>query len=483
MKKGSFLLAFISTLFLWNCEITSVKAESANNVQPVKVSQADSHYFESVDGSAWIPVMINYLPPNFKNSEGRNNTEFTLIEDYFKQFSDNGGNAMRIWISTPFLEIEDNTEGQYNSLKFQRIDRLLELAKKYNIRILFTLHHIRQITSNNTNWDNNRSLATAFSSIEEYMNTPKGRDSYLRRAKAIADRYKDNQQIFGWELWNEVNAASCTNWGDFTTVVLDQIQLLFPNQLVTQSLGSLDSYSANDAYRQLFTYKSNAFVSVHRYAMDSDPALQYYSSIKGAIDTLVSGGINFARQYINDRPILMEEIGAVTANYGAPSKYYANDKQGVLIHDMIFAPFFCGAAGSGAMWHWDHYIYPNKLWYHFKRFNNAIQGIDPVKEQMKPFTATIDGVRCFGLKGNDKTIVWCRDAANNWRTELEDGIPALPKTNWSFETNQMISGNFSSVRFYDPWTDVWSDGVITNGTLSAPSFTRSIVIVLMKKHF
>ena len=475
-----YLLAFVSTLFLWNCEVISVKAESANNLQPVKVSEKYSHYFESADGSTWIPVQINYLPPNFGNSEGRNAPEFTVIEDYFKKFSENGGNAMRIWISTPFLEIEDKTEGQYDPVKFERIDRLLELAKQYNIRIKFTLHHVRKILPNIKNWDNSQSLATAFNNIEEYINTPQGRDSYLRRAKALAERYKDNQQIFGWELWNEINAVSWDDWEDFTKYMLEQVKPLFPNHLITQTLGSLDSYRAEDAYRKLFTYTDNAFVSLHRY-QDPGDKWQQYSFVKGTIDTLESSAVNFAQKYVNDRPIVLNETGAVEASHTAPSKYYAIDRQGVLIHDMIFAPFFCGAAGSGSMWHWDSYVYKNNLWYHFKRFNNAIAGIDPVKEQMKPFTAEIDGVRCFGLKGNTKTIVWCRDTANNWETELNQGITPLSKTHWSFQTKQMVSDAFSSVRFYDPWADSWSEGSINNGQISAPSFMRSMVIVLMKK--
>jgi len=478
MKSKIYLLAFAMLLPLWSCEKNAIQNNDVNNgMKPVIISQTCPNYFENADGTTWIPVMINYLPPDYGNGLGANSPEFAVIEDYFKKFSENGGNSMRIWISTSFLEIEDKEEGKYDSLKFERIDKLLDLAKEYNIRIKFSLQHIRTIAPNNTNWDNSESLATSFSNIEEYINTPRGRDSYLRRAQALADRYKDNQQIIGWEIWNEFDATAWTDWEDFTQLMLVHVKLLFPNQLVTQSLGSLDSYTADDHYRELFTYKNNDFVSLHRY-LDQGNDLQQYSSVKGAIDTLVSTALNFAQQYVNDRPIVVDEIGAVEPDHANPSIYYQIDKQGVLIHDMIFAPFFCGAAGPGAMWHWDSYIYPNNLWYHFQRFNNAIAGIDPAKEQMKPFTSEIDGVRCFGLKGNTKTIVWCRDTANNWETELAEGITPTPKAGWSFQTGQMTSGTFSSVRFYDPWTDTWSDGSITNGVISVPAFTRSIVIVL-----
>jgi hypothetical protein len=63
---------------------------------------------------------------------------------------------------------------------------------------------------------------------------------------------------------------------------------------------------------------------------------------------------------------------------------YAVDKDGSLLHDLLFAPFFAGAAGPGQAWHWDHYIDKNDLWYHFARFNEAIKDIDPVQEKFIP---------------------------------------------------------------------------------------------------
>ena len=84
---------------------------------------------------------------------------------------------------------------------------------------------------------------------------------------------------------------------------------------------------------------------------------------------------------------------------------YPKDTEGILLHDFIFAPFFCGSAGSGNTWHWDHYIEPNQLWYHFGRFKNAIEGIDPMAEAMQPFSFSSMNVNCYGLQGKTKTIL------------------------------------------------------------------------------
>src|SRR4030095_15384908 len=101
---------------------------------------------------------------------------------------------MRIWISSPFLEIEDEKAGQYSQVKFNRIDKLLQFAKQYNIRIKFTLQHIRTISSGSVKntWANSTILHVdkggPFKNIIEYINTEEGKRYYMKRVQALADR-------------------------------------------------------------------------------------------------------------------------------------------------------------------------------------------------------------------------------------------------------------------------------------------------------
>jgi len=446
----------------------------------VRISKEYSHYYELENGKTWIPIMTNYLTPN-DDFNGTDDNEFNIVEDYFRKFSDNGGNAMRIWISASFLEIEDKLEGEYNPVKFARIDRLLALAGKYGIRVKFTLQHIRFISSTSTpstGWATSKALASAFTDMEEYITTARGRQSYLNRVKAFSDRYKNNKQIYGWELWNEMNAAGWKNdsWYDFTTEVLPKVKALFPNQMVTQTLGSLDSKEAEKSYKMLFAIESNEYISIHRYLDQGNKA---YETVKGTVDTLVSSAMNFTLKNVKDKPIVINEIGAVEGNHAGPFKLYKKDRDGVLIHDMIFAPFFCGAAGSGGMWHWDHYIYPQNLWYHFKRFSKAVENCDPVKEHFQHFFFETNGVRCYGLKGISKTIMWCRDGENNWKTELEKNITARSRS-FSFNLNELANDKYSTVVFYDPWKDARVEKTVKKGKINVPYFKRSIVIILEK---
>jgi len=141
MNKHTFFCLLAVTFFLFaeiSCTRKKARPEFSDKTSGsesfIRVSAKNPRYFETTDGHTWIPIMINFIMPNGEEGE-----VFKKVEMYFKHFSKNGGNAVRIWISSPFLEIEDQQVGKYNQVKFNRIDSVLSLAKKYDIRIKFTL--------------------------------------------------------------------------------------------------------------------------------------------------------------------------------------------------------------------------------------------------------------------------------------------------------------------------------------------------------
>ena len=275
------------------------------------------------------------------------------------------------------------------------------------------------------------------------------------------------------------SAVPEAEWLPFTKEMLGKVKKLCPNQLVTQTLGSMHASYMDDYYKKLAVIPDNEFLSIHRYLDEGDKWHQY-PIVKGAVSALatdaVAMGLTFTKN--DPKPVIINEIGAVNPNHAGPSSLYPKDTEGVLLHDFIFAPFFGGSAGSGNTWHWDHYIEPNQLWYHFGRFKNAIEGIDPVKEAMQPFYFKRNTVACYGLKGKTKTILWCRDLTNNWKTELREGRPAQMKRDFEIPLN-LINIKYTHYSVYDPWTDKWERHMpMYDGKALIPAFKRSIVVVL-----
>ena len=167
------------------------------------------------------------------------------------------------------------------------------------------------------------------------------------------------------------------------------------------------------------------------------------------------------------KPAVVAEIGAVQANHAGPFPYYPFDKEGTLLHDAVFAAFFAGSAGCGQFWHWDHqYIDGNNLWWHFKRFAKAIEGIDPVAEEMKPFYTESRRLRMYGLRGKKTSIVWCRDKASDWRSELVEGNRA------QVLTEMIVPFRTCELDCYLPW----EDRRVTVKAPKLPPFRRAIVV-------
>ena len=67
------------------------------------------------------------------------------MEDWFQKLSAGGGNFVRIWLSTPFFDVEHARSGEFDPERAKRIDALLALARKYGIRLKLCTEHFRHL--------------------------------------------------------------------------------------------------------------------------------------------------------------------------------------------------------------------------------------------------------------------------------------------------------------------------------------------------
>ena len=181
--------------------------------------------------------------------------------------------------------------------------------------------------------------------------------------------------------------------------------------------------------------------------------------------------------YKPNRPVILAESGAVEPSHSGPSKLYAKDKAGIILHDVLFAPFFAGAAGPGHCWHWNQYVDRNNLWWQFARFAAVVKDLDPPAENFQPSMLEHPRLRVYQLQGCHTLLLWCRDSQNTWQTELAQGQKPETLTGQKLDLSAALqNAAIASVKIYDPWQDRWSDGALKDGTLALPAFSRSIVV-------
>jgi len=452
---------------------TTAQAEDALQAF-VHVSQRDPRYFELSSGEPYIPIGLNLIHPS---GVGTPEQQMAQMEEWMRKLSENGGNYIRVWLSASFWDIEHERSGVYDEAKAKRIDTLLALAGKYDIRIKMTIEHFRYFESDRGRWAakplHHVSKGGPAENIADFFDGEKSRAQFKRKLAWYANRYGDQSVVYGWELWNEINAVRGGDYMAWTEVMLAELHRVFPRNLAMQSLGSFDRARARALYHRLSTMDGNDVAQVHRY-LDLGASLAVCG---GPVDVLAADAVEELRALDPGRPIILAESGAVEPNHTGPFKLYTKDKAGIILHDVLFSPFFAGAAGAGQIWHWHRYVDKNDLWWQFGRFAETVKHLDPPAEGFEPLKLKHPRLRVYVLKGRRTILAWCRDSKNTWRTELAEGkVP---------ETIRGISVDFGEVlgslesahaRTYDPWKNRWSEVNIKDTAIALPAFMRSIVI-------
>ena len=194
------------------------------------------------------------------------------------------------------------------------------------------------------------------------------------------------------------------------------------------------------------------------------------------VDSMASDAIAVLRGYGLRKPMLLAESGAVKPVHTGPHPIYKVDTMGSVLHDVLFAPFFSGAAGPGHLWHWDHHIDKQHTWFQMGRFARAVEGVDPLREGFEPVRRDTAGLRVYVLRGEHTLLAWCRDTVSTWRHELSERIPAQRLSGLQVDFTPLLGGRrVKKVRIYAPWRDEWVRAS-RRADVSLPDFTRSVVV-------
>ena len=437
----------------------------------VRVSPRDSRYFELDNGKPYIPIGLNLIAP----PKG----DMAVMDEWFGKLEAQGGNYVRIWLGNAFFDVENAKSGEYDEEKAKHIDQLFASARKHGIRVKLCVDFFRHLGEGSQTWAakpihlaKNGGLAT---NMVEWVNSPACRQRYKGKYDFYAKRYGSDPIIFGWELWNEMNAVVGGDVRDWTAEMLPELHKRFPRNLCMQSLGSFDSAGARAIYTDICRLPDNDVAQVHRY-LDLGAKLEI---CHGPVDLFAADAVRELQAYSVKKPILLAESGAVEPSHSGPFKLYEKDRDGLILHDVLFAPFFAGAAGPGHIWHWDVYVAKNNLWPHFGRFAQAVADIDPPAEAFQPQVIEHPRCRILVLRGKHTVLAWCRDKQVTWQTALAEG--RAPETLRGIALTLPTpadGGSAQTASSYDPWTGQRTALKAEQGKVTLPDFSRSIVVRL-----
>jgi endo-1,4-beta-mannosidase len=232
------------------------------------------------------------------------------------KLADNGGNFIRIWLNHSLFETETEF-GKVNDAAFQNIDRVLQAAEKNNIKVKMCIESFRRIEPEKSFFSKTQyhtSQGGPFNNMPEYIHSEEGRQAFLNRLEHFRQRYGSHPVVFGWELWNEMNAIDSDGLWEWNEYMLPKVHAMFPENLVMQSLGSFDHENARSDYRYINRMATNDVAQIHRY-LDLGASLDI---CKAPMDVLSVDAIDELRSYHTEKPMLLAEVGGVKPKHTGP---------------------------------------------------------------------------------------------------------------------------------------------------------------------
>lgn len=428
----------------------------------VRVSARDRRYFELSDGRPYLPIGLNFVsaPPAEQH------------QAWLDTMAAHRLNFCRVWAGQPPFDPEHERSGEFDPASGATMRRFCDLAGERGIKVKLCLDFFRDCPPAKTIWSDkvlhNRANGGPFADFDELIDSAAGRAQWVRKYTWWREQLGDHPAVWGWELWNEMNAVQGGRWQDWTRAMLPELQRLFPEHLCVQSLGSFDVEAFGEQYRELVALADNDVAQVHRY-LDLGAS---WDVCHGPVDVLAAEAVRSLLAMQPGKPVILAESGAVEPCHSGPFKLYAADTDGTLLHDVVWAPFMAGAAGPGHTWHWDHYVRTNNLWWQYQRFAEAVDGLDPAAEGFEPVMWPHDRLRVYALVGRHTVLVWCRDGANDWTSELRDQQAPELLSGLSLD----LPTSAARWRAFDPWTGAWSSIEPAGQQVTLPDFQRSVVL-------
>lgn len=448
----------------------------------VEISRRDPRYFAFTNGTPYVAIGLNLCLPEyfalstgeeFKTGSKRGTLGARQYERWFRELAGNGGNFARLWLGHSYFQVETEVAGEHDLRRFAALDRVVELARQYGIRLKFCLEYFRGFGDG------------AFPSrvlrhpvdgrtpkdMDEWFQAADWQGLWRRKLDALLARYGDDPVVMAWELWNEINCCATSSFQvpeAWTRRRLREIKAASPRNLVTNSLGSYD-WEGFQALQDAFKMPEMEFQQVHRY-LDQGASLAICRTdpVAFSIDAV-------QRSRCPDRPVLLAETGAVNDCHSGPFRYYAADHDGLIFHDTTYPAFFAGAAGSGHIWHWDRYVDPKNLWYGFRALAAMLEGVAVDRQAFTPMDLSTPAYWCLGLTGQTVTLLWLRNRSDNWDKVLRDAVPPTPVGDAHIDLGA-LGITAATAELFQPWPGEAIGPVgLSPATLHLPGFRHGLL--------
>ncbi|MBN1670780.1 MAG: glycosyltransferase [Kiritimatiellae bacterium] len=354
----------------------------------VRVSARNPRYLAFDSGRFYYPLGHNLCTPvdsmkpfpySFALPEGQGTYAY---DRYLEQMAAHGENWARVWMTPWWVGLEGRAGwpgfhgmGRYNLANAWRLDYLLDLAARKQIRVQLTSQHYSEYDPRKS-WPYNpynQALGGPIARPEAFFSDPAARTAYRNRLRYIVARWGYSPHILAWELWGEVNLVPGYN---------PRAGVAWHREMA-QYLDRIDPWD-----HLVFTHCHNWQKGHELWALPEIECVQGNGYIRPPNRT-ANHVVNFAR-YLDEvrryaKPVFVAEYGG-RSERGAPSADYLEAQ----LHSGLWASFAAPFAGTAMHWWWN-FIDGENLYPHYRALARFAQGIDRLAADYRPAPAFVRG--------------------------------------------------------------------------------------------
>jgi len=394
----------------------------------IKPSENNPHYFQHDDGSTYFAIGV-YSP--WRNDKKR-----------FDTFAENGANLLAIWDITygGFVNetglIEEEL-GRYNQLKLGRIDSMLSILEKSNIKLMYAIwpHDLFSETVWAAQWKQNP--YNQLINVEDVYSDSLVWEYQKQKYRYLIARFAHSRSWGIWELINEMNGTDgwakgrhqeCYDW-------VEKAHKYFKENDPYKHPTTASFSGGFREYRETL-YQLNDIPNIHVY-----PAQGW--EMKYPNDTMRSGVHNYA--WASKRFWDAFEKPAIFGEAGAELEYYHPRESNYHIHyhNTLWATLTNGLAGI-PVW-WDYPILNKQDWQQLKHISEFVADIDFANEPFKPVDCTATGADIYVMDSGKNLIGWVRTYSNENINKLKLGITKYGNDKYSVSWFDTWNGKTISV--------------------------------------
>jgi hypothetical protein len=415
----------------------------------IKPSTVNPRYFQHDDGSTWFAVGV-YSP-------WRNNKE------RFDTFAKYNANLFAIWDigyggfvnGTGIIEEE---LGRYNQEKCGRIDSLLSILEKDDIKLKFAIwpHDLFSATVWAAQWEKNpyRHLID----VEEVYSDPLVWEYQKKKYRYLIARYAHSRSWGIWELINEMNGTD--GWAKGRH-----------HEAYAWVKKAQQYFTENDPYGHPMTASFSGGFEEYReplYDMIDVPNLHLYPkqgwALKYPEDSLRSAMYNYAwaaRRFYDryEKPSIFGESGAEWEYFKRNDPRYRH-----VYHNALWATMTNGLAGI-PVW-WDYTFLTTQDWEQLSHVSFFVKDIDFAHLPFKPVDLTVDGTDLYIMDAGSEAFGWIRSYRSNNVQGTAIALPGKGKGKYTVS-----------------WFDTWNGKMIRTESVAPKKGVLHLIVPPMEKGY